>query len=251
MRITRPLLIAYLFFFSYGCSEEQPYEPEKKYVSVWPEDTEHVRIEADLTHGNFTLKSDNQEIATAIIRDDKTSVCVIAHKSGATMIRLIDTDKDQMLCEISVSVKYFGSSRIIDWGIPSEGYPGYPEVIVKAKDIEIQKKIEDELQVEGRSFIGTTYKFNSETNKFTMKTLSGIDHEGSYEWDITSLTLRYDDRVERYGFKLATGMRYGYFIQADKTEKYQLKYPDAGITEVKVKHVWQDKGIFEMGGLTF
>lgn len=81
MRITRPLLMAYLFLFSYGCSEEQAYEPEKKYVSVWPEDTEYVRIEADLTHGNFTLKSDNEEIATAIIRDDKTSVCVIAHNS--------------------------------------------------------------------------------------------------------------------------------------------------------------------------
>lgn len=132
--------------------------------------------------------------------------------------------------------------------IPPEGSSG---VIVKAKDIETQKKIEDELQVEGKSFIGTIYTFNRETNKFTMKTLSRISHEGSYEWGITSLILRYDDRVERYGFNLATGMKYGYFIQADKTEKYQLKYPDAGITEVKVKHVWQDKGIIEVGGLTF
>lgn len=248
MIITRLLLIAYLFLFSYGCSEEQPYEPEKKYVSVWPEYTEYVRIEADLTHGNYTLKSDNQEIATAIICDDKTSVCITTHKSGATMIRLIDTDNDKIVCEVSVSVKYFGSSKIIDWGIPLEGSPG---VIVKAKDIEIQKKIEGELQVEGRSFIGTTYTFNRETNRFTMKTLSGIFREGFYEWDITSLTLRYDDRVEKYDFNLATGMKYGYFIQADKTKKYQFKYPDAGITEVKVKHVWQDKGIIEVGGLTF
>jgi len=29
------------------------------------------------------------------------------------------------------------------------------------------------------------------------------------------------------------------------------RYPDAGITEVKVNHVWKDNGIIQLGGLTF
>ena len=83
----------------------------------------------------------------------------------------------------------------------------------------------------------------NKTKKFTMKTTSGISNEGIYEWDITSLTLMYDDKVERYGFKLAIGTEYEYIIQVDRTPKYQLKYPDAGITEVTVNRAWKDNGI--------
>ena len=61
----------------------------------------------------------------------------------------------------------------------------------------------------------------------------------------------HDGKKEKYGFKFATGMSHGYIIEADKTEKYQQRYPDAGITEVKVKHVWKDDGRIHVGGLTF
>ena len=40
-------------------------------------------------------------------------------------------------------------------------------------------------------------------------------------------------------------------IEADKTEKYQRRYPDAGITEVKVNHVWKNNGIIPPGGIIF
>ena len=32
---------------------------------------------------------------------------------------------------------------------------------------------------------------------------------------------------------------------------HQQRYPDAGITEVKVNHIWKDNGIILLGGLTF
>lgn len=240
MKISKLLLIVFLPTFLYGCSEEQPYELEKQAVSLWPERILHVNIKTDLTHCNYTLKSDNQEIATASPSDSKTGVYITAHKSGDTIIRLIDTDSNKILCEIYVYVKFFSSPEIIDWGILYEGHEG---IVIKAKDIEIQKKIENELWEENKLLIGAIYTFKNKTKKFTMKTTSGISNEGIYEWDITSLTLMYDDKVERYGFKLAIRTEYEYIIQVDRTKKYQLKYPDAGITEVTVNRAWKDNGI--------
>ena len=109
MRISRLLLIVLLLASSYGCSEEEPYEVEKKSVSIWAGDTWHVIIETDLTEYNYRLESENQEIATAIL--DEMSVCITTYKSGSTMIRLIDTDNNKIACEISVYVKYFNSLK--------------------------------------------------------------------------------------------------------------------------------------------
>jgi len=250
MRISRFLLFVLLCTSSYGCSEEEPYEVEKKSVSIWEGETAHVTIETDLIEHNYKLESENQEIATAII--DEMGVCITTYKSGSTMIRLIDADKNEIACEIYVYVKYFSSPEIIDWGIPlKEGSPGYPGIIIKATDLRIPPEIEKELREESKPFIGATYTFNQDTRKFTIKTFSGISYEGSYEWNLTSLTLIHNGEKEKYGFKFATGMSYGYIIEADKTEKYKQRYPDAGITEVKVKHVWKNNGIIPSGGIIF
>ena len=64
-------------------------------------------------------------------------------------------------------------------------------------------------------------------------------------------SLMYDNKTEKFGFKFATGMSYGYILQSDKTVEYQQRYPDAGITEVKVNYIWKDNGIIQLGGLTF
>ena len=64
----------------------------------------------------------------------------------------------------------------------------------------------------------------------------------------------YDDKTEKFGFKFATGISlvgYGYILQSDKTSEYQQRYPDAGITEVKVNHVWKNNGIIPPGGILF
>ena len=251
MRIYIFLFITSLLISSYGCSEEQPYEVEKKSVSIWEGVTSHIIIETDLTEHNYKLESENQEIATATL--DVMGVCIATYKSGSTMIRLIDTDNNKIVCEIYVYVIYFNSSEIINWGIPLEGHPGSPGIIIKAIDLRIPPEIEIELREKEKPFIGATYTFNQETKKFTMKTDSGIFKEGTYEWNITSLTLMYDDKTEKFGFKFATGISlgYGYILQSDKTAEYQQRYPDAGITEVKVNYVWKDNEIIQLGGLTF
>ena len=249
MRIDRFLLFVLLLASSYGCSEEQPYEVEKESVSIWEGDTRHVIIETDLTEHNYKLESENQEIATATL--DEMGVCIATYKSGSTMIRLIDTDNKKIACEIYVYVKYFNSPEIINWGIPLKGNPDYPGVIIKAVDLKIPPEIEVELREKEKPFIGATYTFNQETKKFTMETDSGIFKEGTYEWNITSLTLMYDNKTEKFGFKFATGMSYGYILQSDKTVEYQQRYPDAGITEVKANYTAKDNGIIQLGGLTF
>lgn len=251
MRISRFLLIVLLLASSYSCSEEETYEVEKKSVSIWEGDTWHVVIETDLTEHNYKLESEDQEIATAIL--DKMSVCITTYKSGSTMIRLIDTDNNKIACEITVYVKYFNSPEIVNWGIPLKNNPDYPGVIIKAVDLRIPPKIEIELREKDQPFIGATYTFNQKTRKFTMKTDSGIFREGTYEWSTTSLNLMYDDKTEKFGFKFATGilLGHGYILQSDKTSEYQQRYPDAGITGVKVNYIWKDNGIIQLGGLTF
>ena len=67
MRFAIFLLITSLFIVSYGCSKEEPYEPEKKSISIWEGETSHISIETDLTHCNCALQSEDQEIATATI----------------------------------------------------------------------------------------------------------------------------------------------------------------------------------------
>lgn len=62
MRISKLLLIVLLLASSYGCSEEEPYEVEKKSVSIWAGDTWHVIIETDLTEYNYRLESEIKKL---------------------------------------------------------------------------------------------------------------------------------------------------------------------------------------------
>ena len=41
------------------------------------------------------------------------------------------------------------------------------------------------------------------------------------------------------------------FYRVIKHQNIMQRYPDAGITEVKVNYIWKDNGIIQLGGLTF
>lgn len=251
MKFREFLLIAFVLIGLYGCSSEQPHEPVKQEVYVWLGETKHASLKTELLQDNYVLKLEDQKIATVILDDDKMGINITALKRGRTIIRFVDTDNDKILYEITLVVKYLNSRGIINWGIPKGSYLDYPGTIIETKDVETQRKIEKELREEASPFINAIYTFNSDTGKFTIKTDSGIFYEGSYDWNISSLTLMYAGKVERYSFNFAIGMPCGYIIQADKTEKYQQLYPDADITEVKVNHIWYDSWNAEAGGLTF
>lgn len=253
MKTIKFLLITILFI-SYGCSEEQSYETESKTVSIWMGESEHINIETNLAHYNYTLELENQNIATAIIDDNIKGITIITHNKGKTKIWLLDTDNNKRLCEITIYSNYFSSPEIIDCGFPVDEVSDIPGVIIKASNAEVQKIIKSELLKECKTLIGTTFSFNMNTLRFTMKTYAGNFAEGTYEWTLNSLTLKYNNKVDIFDFKFAEkgARKYGhYIIQADKTEKYQLQYPAAGIKEVKVCHYWQDNGIIQIGGITF
>lgn len=246
MKPTIFLLTISLLAFLCCCSDEQPYVPENKSISIWEGEASHISIETELTHCDYTLLSEDPQIATAIF--DEMGINIITYKSGKTMIRLMDNDK--ILCKIHVYVKYFNSPEIVDWGIPLKDYPNCPGVIIKAAELKILPQIEKELREESEPFIGATYTFDRDTRIFTMKNISEVYYEGTYQWDLTSLTLTCNGKTTKYGFGFARGItRDGYVIQADKTQEYQQRYPDAGITEVKVNHIWKDHGIIYLGGL--
>ncbi len=112
------------------------------------------------------------------------------------------------------------------------------EVIVEAKDAEKKLLIENELWEYVKQRQRTLYTFDGETKEFTMDIAqSGVKYKGTYSCNMDSLILKYDNTTERYGFQIAVG-RVSYIIKADKTKEYQLLYPNAGITSVKVNRVW-------------
>lgn len=252
MKTNRFILSAFLFLSLHGCTKEQMYEPQQQEISIWAGEETHVSIDIDPAHCNYALKTDNPKIATATLDEDKMGINITAHDRGETTVWLIDTDTEKVIYKIPIYVKYLTSLGIMDMGFPVKGYPA---IIVKATDTEIEEKIENELRSEGEPFSGTMYTFNSSTKKFTMTTPSGIFQEGSYEWSITSLTLNYNNKTEKFSFEFAAGatvgMSYAYIIQADKTEQYQLQYSNAGITEVKVNRLWHNRSVIYPGGLTF
>jgi len=251
MKICKLLPIISLFASLYGCSEEQvPYgEIEEKYISIWEGCSSYACIKTEIP-SNYTIVNQDEEIASAII--DDTDIYIITHKSGSTTVQLIDSGNNQTVCEVHVYVKYFNSPDISNWGIPlTEGSPGYPGITVQATDTAVIPVIQKEIIERNRPFIQAAYTFNQNTKKFTMETESGIFiKEGTYEWNKNSLTLMSDGKTERFGFKFTSGIWFGhgYIIQEDKTGEYRQRYPDAGITEIKVNHIWKENWNMQFGG---
>lgn len=236
MRLITFLVIGYLFTSLYGCSKSHEYESEiMEEICVWAGETSDISLDINLECHNYKLISDNQTIATAIINKNKTNIHVMTHKSGTTIIRLVDIDSNNTLYKISINALFFSSTQIVEMDYT----PNKSEFIIKATDRTIANTIEKELEKERKNTLFSTYTFDEKTKTFTAKTYTGISYKGVYKWDITSLTLICNKIIEKYEFKIAI-RRNGYIITDDKTKKYQQRFPNAGITEVKVTRVWRD-----------
>lgn len=235
----------------HGCSESQPDNeqltvPNRSSITLWIGETYDIILNAGFESNKYILKSDNPEIASAGFAENDNKFYINTFSDGVTSIRLIDSDNDKVVNEISVTVLYFSSEKIEETYL----HPNKSEVFVTAQDVEVQKIIENELWKEIKERKFSVYTFSKETKRFTMDVPQlGAYYEGIYEWDINFLTLKYDNTIEKYAFEIAVG-RNGYIIQADKTNEYQLLYPKAGITEVKMNRVWHDCDILtNIGGL--
>ena len=193
-----------------------------------------------LKNGIKSHKFANEIIKNKTMKRLLTIICAVVSIStldcGEASITATYTNNDT-IAVIKVFVNYWEGKKIEEIG-KSETLS--PEVLVESKDTETKQLIEKELwnYIDQRK--GSLYSFDGDTKQFTIEiTQLGEKHQGTYRWSIDSLTLSYNDTIEKYAFQMFPRRDY-YKIQADKTEEYQSKYPKASITSVKISRIWYD-----------
>ncbi|MCS2890489.1 hypothetical protein [Parabacteroides faecis] len=238
------IFIIYSLFVFCCCSEKEtiqdPINPDVTSFSGLVGEKFYVFIE--MRANGYSLKNNDPQIISWEYIEKDDAICIYALNDGIGSIDVQDTEGN-IKSIISVSAYDFGSSNIEEIAMhPTEK----SSVFVEANDKNISKLIEDELWTEIKQKKKTLYSFNKETKEFTMNIpLLEQTFCGTFNWSIDSLTLKYNDITEKYSFQVATG-RLCYIIRADKTKEYQLLYPDAGITSVKVKRIWYDWDIADL-----
>ena len=213
---------------------EPDYHPKYSSFDLFIGEMGYIYIEE--SPANCTLNSSNPEIAVATFKEDSQWVEINAKGSGHALITLID-NCGKTVAKASVSSSYFGGPYIEEL---TNHRTLRSEVFIEAQDVTLKKQIEDELWQEIRKWQRTQYTFDSRTLKFTMiNDKIGVKNEGTYEWDIESLTLKYNGVTEKYGFKVDQQRR-NYVIEKNSTEAYKEKYPNAGISDVRYTRIWYD-----------
>lgn len=232
------LFFIYAIFLFCSCSEQEVVpeiaKPELIYFYGFIGEKNYAFI--DMKANNYTLKIDDPEAISWKYIEKSDAVEINTSKGGSFSIDVLDKDGNVKIV-ISIYAFYLRSKHI-------EEISNHPteriEIIVNVENNDIKKIIEDELREDLQQKDNTLYTFDAETKIFTINNpRTGEKYQGSYDWNIDSLTLKYNDMTEKYGFKIATG-RHHYLLWADKTEEYRLRYPDAGITSVRVKKIWYD-----------
>ena len=239
------LSILFLNSCSDSDSDQELTKPELISFTGWVGEKFYIPIDAK--DKSYVLISDDSQVASSEFMNDDQWICVNTIKPGRALVKVVDKDDDKILLEIAVTVSYFGSQNI-------EEITMHPtlktEVIVEALNLEIKQMIENKLWDEIKQKKRTLYVFNDKTKEFSMDIVQMEQKkQGTYEWSIDSLVLRYDDTIERYGFEIATGRR-NYILWEDKTKEYQTLYPEAGITSIRLCRILYDWDVIgNIGGL--
>lgn len=231
------LILIFMSSCSKNDSGESSLEPEILHLTGWI--GEDWTLSLGISTG-FTFECKDLDKVSISILPDSDELYVKTIGEGYATINLIDPGQN-ILMVIIVSSEYFGSEDI-------EEISNHPtakcEVNVEARDENVRLFIENELWEEIRLRKRTTYSFNSKTKEFSMNIPQlGESNQGTYEWSLDSLTLKYNDKIENYHFEFATGRR-TYILLADKTAYYSSLYPDAGITKVTFSRLLYDWCVF-------
>lgn len=223
----------------YSCSETEDVLPEVKeppvtYYRGFIGEKFLSRIECE--NANYTLRNDNPDIVSWEYTKNKSVIRIQAIKEGSGTISVVEADSS-VVAIIHIRGYYFDGKNIEEVDMhPTLDF----EVVVEAEDLVVKQLLENQLREDMLRMRRTLYTFDSETKEFTMDIVSsGQKYRGIYEWNIDSLALKYNNTVERYGFKVATG-RDSYVLHTDKTKEYQQLYPDAGIGLVRLQRLWHD-----------
>lgn len=232
------VMCSLLFFV--GCTEKEEVmpeviEPEIDFYNGFVGEKYFMFLDKDVHL--YTVKNNNPEILSWEYSEKNNEVIdVNTLSSGYGTIDVLDAEGNIKFA-IGIHSRYFGGDNIEELSMhPTERC----EIVVEAQHADVKQAIESVLKENMDRINRTLYTFDAETKKFTMS-IPKLEQkiQGTYEWSIDSLILRYNDVTERYSFRVAVG-RVCYIIQDDKTKEYQLLYPDAGITLVRVKRIWYD-----------
>lgn len=231
-----------------NCSEKENVEPSPtvpevnsfhKYIG------EKFLVDINLETNQYILKNNDPTILSCKYINDKKRLRITTLKEGETSINIKDIN-DKVIVIINVSVCCWGSREVEEIAMhPTEK----SEILVETADLTIKEQIKNELQKELERIHNTLYTFAPETKVFTMDIgKSGNIFQGEYSWTVDSLILKYNNKIEKYGFQFKG--KDTYIIRQDRTKEWQLFYPQANITQVEIKRIWYDWDVIgPIGGL--
>lgn len=218
-------------------------EPESISYSAYIGETCNLFI--DLKANKYTVRNNNPGIASWSYIEKSDAISIKLEADGEGTIDILDANNN-IKNIIHIYAFYFNADKIEE----SDMHPTEKaEVTVEVIDSDVKSLIEKQLWKEIEQKRGTFYSFKSDTKVFTMSYPQTTEKlQGTYKWSIDSLTLNYQNTIEKYGFKIATGRRC-YLISSDKTKEYQLLFPNAGIKVVRTQTIWYDHTTNPLPGL--
>lgn len=239
------LLTLCLLPIFFGCSDSDNTElPDKvihKSFSGWIGDTHSLYFE-ELAHDK--LEIDNLEIATAYFTE-LNFLKVQTKAEGRVTVTISNNDK--IIAIVHVTSHYFEHAELEE---ATNSKTLLPDIVVETPNAEIKKIIEEEIWADLLIRQQSIYTFDAKTWTFTIDIVKlGKKYEGTYEWKHNSLILKYNNITETYGFREETYGSRHFVLPADRTNEYQLKYPDAGITRVTYNRVLCDWSYILVGGI--
>lgn len=179
-------------------------------------------IDVHSNTGDLSLVEENPKIATGWWTNNGKSIKIKGESVGITSIYVKDRYDPDVLSKIDIVSGYF------------EGY--YKEIesdaitVIQVDDNVIQKEIEFELKVLAKARIGTLYSFSKNTKTVIIREPQGKSYNGSYDWNIDSITIKTNETTQKYLFRqVDDGL---IEIGLDLAEIYKRKYPNISIYHI-------------------
>lgn len=208
-----------------SCEDNDTHEIilEQNDVTIWIGQEATIGIISEI--GSLSIESEDQTIASAIIKDN--TVIIKANKSGKTALHLKDNSNKYTTTIIVYVQTLYGAWR------ETKGDQYEYEVIIEAEDEEVTNQLKQDLWESAVKLLGTTYGFYSDSQRLEVITTNGEKINGTFLFENEELTMNYNNNSEQYKVTFL-GLRFIQLTQ-DLTDIYKNEYPDAGINKVLVK----------------
>lgn len=214
------LMFLVILFAGSSCKKDTlaTVDVDKNEITVFAGITDTVNIRS--VAEEWQLRSDNSEIATATIENNK--LIIYTHKHGVTQIHLSSAKQ-------SIKIKVTANPLSGGWHLTRDS----TAPIIVAQDAEVAAAIRQELLHDEANRIRTSYIFSS-GGVCEVVTTDILSHnseqvQGSFTLQHATLTVTYSGLSNIYTLATPPHLR---LLKQDLTSYYQQKYPGAGISQV-------------------